>query len=140
MKAFVVLLLGIAVSFGFVSSDSSIRSISPLTGKWLLIETDINGVRDTTKPDTKAIYYVFGTDNSFETNWTREADTTTYRIGGRYKTGKNMTRLTVFSYDKHKTKTVYEIQELNYSTMKLVSVRKENDKEMTFVNYFERVP
>lgn len=139
MKILSVLLLVITISFGFTAAESSYRSISPLVGKWLLVGTDIDGVRDTAKSETKVMYYEFGTDNSFQTSWIRNLDTTTYRIGGRYKTGRSATRVAIFYNDKNKTKTTSEVQVLTYSSMNLIDVRKEDGKKITFVNHFERV-
>jgi len=139
MKALTALLIGIVFSFGFTSEEQSYRSISPLVGKWIHTGTDIDGVRDTTQSDLKVLYYEFGTDNSFETSWIRNSDTTTYRIGGRYKTGKSATRVTIYHYDKNKTKTTSEVQILTYSSMNLIDVRKVNGKKTTYVSHFERV-
>ncbi len=127
------------ISFGFTSAESSYRSISPLVGKWILTGTDIDGVRDTAKSETKVMYYEFGTDGSFETSWIRNSDTTTYRIGGRYKTGRSATRVTIFYNDKNKTKSTSEVQVLTYSSMNLIAVRKEDGKKTTVVSHLERV-
>lgn len=133
-------ILVVFLCFAFVGDTTQENNFNLLEGKWEMVATDVNGVRDTTQKEWKVMYYEFNYTTGFTLSYIRTGDSTEYKIGGDYAKNPEKSFVKVSMNDKNKTHTKYTVKDLTADSMKLIS--KTGEKKETpveYVNYFARV-
>lgn len=129
----------LCICFAFVGDTTEENNFNLLEGKWQLIATDINGVRDTSRTELKAVYYEFNNATGFTLSYIRNNDSTEYKIDGDYVKNPEKSWVKVSMNDKNKTRTKYSVKDLTNDSMKLISKTDESkETSIEYVNYFAR--